>query len=130
MTSTEFLAHMEATFRGCLETARRKNQDYAGDADPFKNFKVVEGMGISSVEHGMLVRLCDKFSRISNLLDKEAQVKDESIQDTIDDAINYFAILKAWLHCKKTESTSSTEVIDLVALADAFRKNEVVTKHE
>jgi hypothetical protein len=36
----------------------------------------------------------DKMTRIGNLLNKDqAQVKDESIFDTIQDAINYSAIL-------------------------------------
>lgn len=95
--SNILLESLEKTFAECLEIAKRKNADYAGDnQDPFKNFKNATVVGVS-VERGILVRLMDKMSRISNLLYKEAQVKDESIQDTLGDIINYVAILKAYI---------------------------------
>lgn len=87
---------LEETYIKVLDIARRKNADYADNADPFKNFKMCEQFGVSA-EQGILVRISDKISRIGNLLNKEAQVKDESINDTIEDAINYLAILKAYL---------------------------------
>lgn len=99
MTEKErFFNNLEQTYAKCLDTARKKNADYAGDANPFKNFELVEELGICSVETGILVRLCDKFSRLNNLIGsgREAQVKDESVEDTIQDAINYLAILKAY----------------------------------
>lgn len=95
--SNFLLDSLEETFKACLETAKRKNADYAGEhSDPFKNFKNANVVGVT-VERGILVRLMDKMSRVSNLIDKEAQVKDEAITDTIDDAINYLAILKAYI---------------------------------
>lgn len=86
----------EATFKSCLETMKKKNNDYAGKgtADPFKNFKNSLVIGVP-VQKGILVRLMDKMTRVGNLLDQEATVKDESITDTIDDMINYLAILKS-----------------------------------
>jgi hypothetical protein len=104
MTTAEFLQHMETTFRECLGTATRKNHDYAGaNSDPFKNFRMVEDLGVTTVEEGIVVRLCDKMSRIANLLKQEAAVKEESIADTIDDAINYLAILKAYRASKSPQ---------------------------
>lgn len=90
-------------FNDALNTMIIKNHDYTGaDQDPFKNFKAVESLKISTVEQGILVRLSDKFSRISGLLSgPEAKVKDESVFDTIQDAINYFAILHSYLKNKK-----------------------------
>ena len=93
------LKSLKETYAKVLEIAERKNADYAGNSDPFKNFKMCEQFGVS-VEQGILVRVSDKMSRIGNLLGKEAQVKDESIFDTIEDAINYLAILKAYLENK------------------------------
>lgn len=90
------LQDMAKTFECCLNTAISKNHDYGGsNKDPFANFRNSTIAGVS-VERGILVRLMDKMSRISTLLDKEAQVKDEAVDDTIDDAINYLAILKSY----------------------------------
>jgi hypothetical protein len=90
------LQDMADTFTSCFETAQRKNHDYGGsNNDPFANFRNSTIAGVS-VERGILVRLMDKMSRIATLLDKEAMVKDEAVDDTIDDAINYLAILKSY----------------------------------
>lgn len=90
------LQDMSDTFTACFETATRKNHDYGGsNNDPYANFRNSTIAGVS-VERGILVRLMDKMSRISTLLDKEAMVKDEAVDDTIDDAINYLAILKSY----------------------------------
>lgn len=90
------LQDMVDTFSACYETATRKNHDYGGsNNDPYANFRNSTIAGVS-VERGILVRLMDKMSRISTLLDKEAMVIDEAVDDTIDDAINYLAILKSY----------------------------------
>jgi hypothetical protein len=94
------LIDMLETFNKCFATAIAKNNDYGGsNNDPFANFRNSTIAGVS-VEKGILVRLMDKMSRISTLLDKEAMVKDETIADTIEDAINYLAIMKAYINLK------------------------------
>jgi hypothetical protein len=94
------LMSMAVTFNDCLLTAVAKNNDYGGsNNDPFANFRNSTIAGVS-VEKGILVRLMDKMSRVSTLLDKDAMVKNEAITDTIDDAINYLAIMKAYINLK------------------------------
>ena len=94
------LMSLAETFNACLLTAVAKNNDYGGtNNDPFSNFRNSTIAGVS-VEKGILVRLMDKMSRVSTLLDKEALVKDEAITDTIEDAINYLAIMKAYINLK------------------------------
>lgn len=83
-----------------LDLIKKKNADYAWDEDPFKNFKLVESAWITTVERGMLVRMSDKFQRISNLIDSEATVKDESIEDTLLDLANYSLLLLAYRNMK------------------------------
>jgi hypothetical protein len=96
MNRDQFHQNLEETFKQCLEISKAKNQDYAGVDDPFRNFKNALSVGVS-VDRGIMVRMMDKISRISNLLDKEAAVKDERLEDTLCDLINYSAILLAYL---------------------------------
>lgn len=97
MEDDRLIKNLEETYRNCLETARRKNKDYGGkDNDPYANFRKSTVVGVS-VEKGILVRMLDKISRISTLLENEAMVSDEKIIDTCDDLINYTAILKSYI---------------------------------
>lgn len=94
--------------KGFKETLKRmeeimlsKNHDYSGSVNPFRNFEMVEKLGITSVEQGLLVRMTDKLSRVSNLLGKEGKVLDEKVEDTLLDLANYAVILKCYMESKK-----------------------------
>lgn len=91
------IADMRDTFASCLLIAELKNRDYSSGEDQFQNFRRSTMVGVPT-DRAILVRLTDKLARISNLLDKENEVVDEKLDDTIMDAINYLAILKAWLN--------------------------------
>jgi hypothetical protein len=74
----------------------RKGADYNRDqqvqGDTLYNLRVAEILGIvPSTEEGILVRLSDKFMRLISLTKpgREAEVKDESVLDTIADVHNY-----------------------------------------
>ena len=103
MDKEEFFKFLENTYAKCVETSRKKNADYAGDSDPFANFRLVEKLGICSVETGILVRMTDKMARITNLLKdgKTNQVKDETVDDTLIDLANYSVILAAYRESKR-----------------------------
>ena len=100
MTRIDFVKQIEATYKKCLGILEKKNKDYAGETDPWRNFRWSELADID-VPHAIMVRILDKMARISNLLTKEADVKEEKIEDTIEDAINYLAILLAFLKDNK-----------------------------
>ncbi len=72
----------------------KKNHDYAGSKDPFANFKSTEVVGVSA-ERAILVRMMDKMSRAGRLLEREGQVLDESLEDTLLDIANYANLLHA-----------------------------------
>jgi hypothetical protein len=94
--STTLQDSMGERFARCLVIAARKNADYTGGTDPFGNFRYAPLAGVP-VARGILVRITDKLARISTLIDSPPAVADESLSDSIDDAINYLAILGAWL---------------------------------
>lgn len=95
------IVHLEQLYKENLEIARKKNADYASDQDPFANFNLAPLLAGISVERGILVRMSDKQARVSNLLDKPAQVADESIEDSLADLANYALILIARLRMKR-----------------------------
>lgn len=85
-----------------LSLTQRKNSDYADKDDAFLNFRLIETLtaGRITVEQGLLVRLSDKLQRAANLIDREAQVKDEKIQDTLEDLSVYADILNIYINQK------------------------------
>lgn len=104
MTRDELLQIHTNLCTKAQELMRKKNADYAGrgGTEPFANFTRTEAMGICSTERGMLVRMTDKMSRLSSFMESgEFKVKDESLQDTVLDMINYSVLLYAYLQEKQ-----------------------------
>ncbi len=104
MTGAELVAEIERITKVMVDTARRKNADYAGQGgnqDAFANLAMIEqaSHGAITTEAGFLTRMSDKWSRLLSLLTsgKEAQVKNESIGDTLMDLANYCILLKIYL---------------------------------
>lgn len=101
MNQDELLLYASAFYEKGLELLLRKNRDYAGGDDPFRNFESVNALNISVID-GFLTRMMDKMSRISQLSKSEDfSVKDESIEDTLIDLANYSVLLSAYLKSKK-----------------------------
>jgi hypothetical protein len=74
----------------------RKAHDYAPGEDRFKNFRGCESLGIPAYE-GAIVRMLDKVSRITNLVERGKKgdapaVVDESLIDTFRDLACYALI--------------------------------------
>jgi hypothetical protein len=102
MTNEEFFNIIQSKYNVCLETIRKKNADYTGkSSNPFHNFELSQINFNVPTEKGLLIRMMDKISRVNSLLSNPAQVKEEAITDTLDDLINYTAILKAFVMYKQ-----------------------------
>lgn len=70
------------------KTYAAKNHDYGNSFN-----KSLDRFGIVA----SIVRMGDKMNRIESLTKKEAQVKDESIKDTLLDMANYAIMTVMWL---------------------------------
>lgn len=75
-----------------FETYKRKNHDYG---DSFNKSLDEDGLLVSKI------RLGDKFLRFSTLIKREAQVADESLEDTLLDMANYAIMTAMWLRNRK-----------------------------
>lgn len=97
MNRNQFIDHISNLYTSGVEIIRRKNAGYGKSDSPFFNFLNSHVVGIDP-KQGILVRTIDKISRISRLVeDTNNNQVSESIHDTIIDAINYLAILDAFI---------------------------------
>ena len=109
----------EELFRKALETMKRKSADYSGTDNAMKNFRIAAQIANVRMSQGILTRLTDKVTRIGNLINNPAKVKEESIFDTCQDLINYAAILHYALQVEKEENDEKQEFF--MINADDFR---------
>lgn len=79
---------LEKIFKEMYSTYCKKNADYGNSFE-----KSIEKFGLVA----SAVRLSDKLERFSNLICNDAQVKDESIEDTLLDMANYAAMTVLYL---------------------------------
>lgn len=87
------LDHLESVYR-------RKNADYGNSA---------HHTYVEFGEVALVVRISDKLSRLQTLLSgAEAKVKDESILDTIGDAVTYLVILCAEMDTERSDLDTET----------------------
>ncbi len=108
MQRKDFIKALKKNFEDGLALMIIKNADYANEIASFANFKRSELVQVP-VERGILVRIMDKISRISNLIDAEAQVKDESLEQTILDTMNYFNLLLTYIQYKELTDVAEHE---------------------
>jgi hypothetical protein len=104
--SSPILLEAQKTFSKLLQTLENKGKDYATDADVYQNFRLAETLLKIPVNKSIMSRLIEKVSRISNLLDKNASVKEETIDDTLDDLIGLAIVLKAKLREEREHQQS------------------------
>lgn len=76
------------------ETCVKKNHDYGNSAS-----ELYEKFGLISY----VVRMNDKINRINSLLNKENEVEDEKIEDTLLDLANYCLLAVADMELNKKE---------------------------
>ena len=129
MNSNEFLEFHKQFCNKMYEICKKKNQDYASLKNPFSNFEKAELMGICTIEAGILIRMIDKISRITNYVNKgQLAVTDETVADTLLDLANYSCMLAAYLKMKK-ELNELNETKDLLSKVDEVNELNELDKY-
>jgi len=102
MNKKEYLTFARQFTDEMIILTEKKNNDYTGKADDFfQNFKIVEKLGICSVEQGFLTRISDKISRLAGFASgNKLEIKNESVIDTLQDLANYSIIFAGYLKSK------------------------------
>lgn len=92
-----YIAQFKALTNEMVTLTTRKNADYAGESDPYANFREFGTLGF-------LVRMSDKWQRIKTLTEsgKTASVKDETVEDTLLDLATYSLLLITWLRAQRS----------------------------
>lgn len=127
MTREDLLQLHKDTCSKAFGIMEAKNHDYTGGSpDPFANFRATEMLGIPA-ELGILARCLDKFQRIKSFVVKgELKVKGESVDDAIEDVINYMVLLKGVIKERQTEPIVGASVIEhptFIAAQQEITKN-------
>lgn len=116
---TDNITHFKAITTEMLNIYDKKNRDYGNSFD-----KTLD-------EDGLLVskiRLQDKFQRFSQLIKSEAQVKDESIRDTLVDMANYAIMTVMWMDNEAEKEEIKKHLEDNFSKIPAAAKGEPLTQ--
>lgn len=112
MTGEELLKIHETVLTRSREIMAKKNHDYSKEG-ALGNFFVAESLQACSAENGIIVRMGDKLSRLVSVLSKGNLVKDEALEDTILDIVNYSVLLIAVIQDKRRKLLTAETPITL-----------------
>jgi hypothetical protein len=102
MNRKHFLEMMDRVFEKIRELNERKGHDYAGDEDPFSNFKErAIDLGLSK-EQIWAVYACKHWDAIMTFC-KEGQVASEPIEGRLEDVILYCLLLMGMIETDQHE---------------------------
>jgi hypothetical protein len=114
MTPEQLFQLHQSTCGQALETMKRKNHDYTAGSSPFANFNGSSFLGIDPII-GILMRIMDKFMRIRTFVQVGTLlVKGESVDDAIEDSINYLILAKGMIIERIEQKREEDYIADLV----------------
>ena len=104
MTEQECYVRCAAgVFKHCLKILDHRSLKYTGEDAPFSNFESSAHIADTDILTGIMTRFGDKVGRIKAGLRAYAEgsggpaFEDESLTDSLTDAINYLAIIRIYL---------------------------------
>jgi hypothetical protein len=122
VTPKTFLHEFQMITEELKNTVERKNNDYTGGGEAFANFELGEKIGIGPTDQGILWRMTDKLARVIALTKVDAQVKDESVADTLKDLAAYAIILLIWYRYSSSLQSGNFDPDDFEKFANDCRK--------
>lgn len=93
MTQKEMFDNLCSTFDKMCSVLQSKGNDYSSETDALSNFKQAGAICRISAEQHCLALIATKVARLGVLL-KGKTPKNESVEDSIIDLINYSFLLK------------------------------------
>ncbi len=98
---------VEKIYEHCANVVDKKNTDYGRSDDFYYNFRQVEELG-TPMWVGIFTRFLDKHSRLVNAVHQfnttgKIVMKNETMEDTLIDGINYLALTLATYNDWKNE---------------------------
>lgn len=85
----------------CLNIMVGKSHDYAKDSDRYSNFRSAAITANTTPEQAILTLIGIKSARLCELTTSGKKAKNEAVEDTIQDLINYTIILAGFLNNKQ-----------------------------
>jgi hypothetical protein len=104
---SSFIQDTQQLLDRCIELLRSKANDYAEGGDAFLNFKTAAQIAGISPEQTLLTLLGMKLSRLTQLVGKGKTARNESVEDTMLDVINYIVLLRGMM--REQEGAVSSE---------------------
>jgi len=110
LSKEQVLKRQSEIFQNCQRLVEQKGSDYnrqqQNSGDTLFNLRVAYMLGVvDSPAKSVMIRILDKVMRMVSLTDHDAVIKQESIQDTVEDIINYSTY---WLQFKEEEAAKAT----------------------
>ena len=128
MNKQEYLKFHAEVCQKLQDITAKKNADYTGVSDdPFSNFSKVEELGVTTTEQGFLVRMLDKFMRITSFVQKGVlEVKEESVEDTLLDLANYCILMAGFIESRKKRGTNSEQAAEQICQGENINTIESI----
>jgi len=102
MTITDLKEEFDKLQEKKKEILIKKNNDYAKQDDVFSNFKLISEITGLNIKQVFMVFISVKIARLKELFSGK-EPKNESIEDTLIDLVNYTELLYIYLKGNKDE---------------------------
>lgn len=105
MEIKQLLSLLENLYKRKLNIIKKKNNDYSDSKDVFSNFKICAIISSVKVEQIFLMLIACKIARLTELITKNKEICNESIEDTLIDLSNYTDLF--YIYCNEQKEKTN-----------------------